>query len=348
MAFPTLHMGLIAWDDGDDPYDYSQLANNFAAIDNHDHTEGKGKQVPSGGLADNAVTNRSIAPSAVTGDKVLDGTIGESELGDNSVGPRHIQTSGVGPTELADGAVEFKHLSKNVSEIGDIKMWYRPNASIPLPTGWVVIDGRPWSSVPNAWGLTSGNMPDFRDRVPVGATTDGSLTDIGMTGGSNTVNLQHTHTANAHTHTVSDHSHTIPNHTHTVPDHLHGIGFDGSHSHTVSGGSNFYTNAHGRFDGNFTFKDTSNNNHDTSFSHTYIAGRDVAAIAPIDSAGSHNHGGATAGSGAFATTGWSGTTGAAGALSTGVQSDTGMSSSLSTAVSVRNAYVGVLFLMRVQ
>lgn len=346
MAFPTLNMGLIAWDLGDDPYDYHQLSNNFAAIDGHTHEAGKGKQVPSGGLANASVINSKLAPNSVASSNIIDGAVGPSDLANDSVRAQHILDGSVGASEIANASVEFRHLSKDVSEIGDIKMWYRPNASIPLPTGWVPIDGRPWSSVPNAWGLTSGNMPNFLDRVPVGASTSGATMDIGQLAGSMTANLTHTHTSNPHTHVVSDHSHTIPSHTHTIPDHAHGIGFDGLHGHTVSGGSSFFTNQHGRFDGNFTFKDTSNNNHNTSFSHTYIAGRDVAAIAPIDTAGGHSHGGTTLGwSGTTGSA--SGTTGAAGALSTTSQSDTGMTDALGS-TSVRNASVGVLFLMRVQ
>lgn len=72
-------------------------------------------------------------------------------------------------------------------------------------------------------------------RVPVGVSTlETEFETVEKTGGTTTVNLQHSHTVNNHTHGMS-HSHTVDSHTHgmshshTVDNHTHGM----SHSHTV-------------------------------------------------------------------------------------------------------------------
>lgn len=45
------NMGLVKWDSINDYFSHVQLAANFSALDEHDHTAGKGKPVAYGGLA---------------------------------------------------------------------------------------------------------------------------------------------------------------------------------------------------------------------------------------------------------------------------------------------------------
>lgn len=101
-------------------------------------------------------------------------------------------------------------------------------------------------------GSTTFNLPDLRQRFPLGKAASGTGSTLGGTGG----NIDHTHTGPSHTHTVashthgmqnhthtnSDHSHTQPTHIHVLPGHFHsaaGAGADiaistsGSHSHGV-------------------------------------------------------------------------------------------------------------------
>jgi hypothetical protein len=89
--FTTNYMGLVAWDQGSDPYDHSQLANNFQALDGHDHTVGKGRQIPSAGLQDGSITSAKIAGNAITPDKIPDGSLTQAEFAANSVGTAQIQ-----------------------------------------------------------------------------------------------------------------------------------------------------------------------------------------------------------------------------------------------------------------
>lgn len=61
MAFTTAKMGLRVWNLITDLYDHSQLADNWAKVDYHDHSPGKGVQVPTEGIADSAITSVKLA-----------------------------------------------------------------------------------------------------------------------------------------------------------------------------------------------------------------------------------------------------------------------------------------------
>lgn len=80
MANTLSNMGLKQWNLSDDRFAYIELADNFAAIDQHDHTVGHGVQIPSAGLASGAVTNAKLASGAVDSTKILSGTIQDSNL----------------------------------------------------------------------------------------------------------------------------------------------------------------------------------------------------------------------------------------------------------------------------
>lgn len=121
---------------------------------------------------------------------------------------------------------------------GDIKL----SAGATLQDGWLWCDGAAvsredyadlFTAIGTAYGAGNGtttfNVPDLRDRVPVGKSGTKAL---GATGGAETHTLvasempTHTHDHD-HTHTMA-HTHGI-DHTHTMA-HTHDI----SHTHTVS------------------------------------------------------------------------------------------------------------------
>lgn len=327
--FTTSFMGLLAWDQGLDAYDHAQLANNFIAIDAHDHTTGRGRQIPSAGIQDGAITGAKIAANAVTPDKIPDGSLTQQELAVGSVGAPQIIDGSVATAEIANGAVTFAKLDPSVIPIGTVIMWYRPNGTVAIPSGWEILDGRTWVSVPNAWGIAAGSIPDFRNRFPLGAALSGTGSnstdppDIGQIGGAMSVSLAHTH--------------VVAGHTHTIPDHTHPIGSDGDHRHL------FPTTV---WDGNGNpVSFTATHLHQRSTAVPSAAGSRQSLYVPDNNrndyygtdvevqmslAGAHSHGGGTAGSGAFPTTSATSTT----------------DSQLGTAVT-RPQFVGLLFLIRV-
>lgn len=75
------------------------------------------------------------------------------------------------------------------------------------------------------------NIPDMRQRFPLGKATSGTGASLGDSGGG----IDHTHVGAAHTHTMPTHIHTMPTHIHQVPSHNHtnpGTSSEGAHNHS--------------------------------------------------------------------------------------------------------------------
>lgn len=81
----TILAGLVKWDQLTDPYDNAQLANNFTLIDQHDHTSGKGTQIPTGGIADSAITSVKIADGTIVSGDIANSTIANAKLANSSI-----------------------------------------------------------------------------------------------------------------------------------------------------------------------------------------------------------------------------------------------------------------------
>lgn len=199
----TPNMGLTKWDLSSDPYDHTQLANNFSAIDVHDHTAGKGVQVPTGGIANLAITTAKLA----------DGSVTAAKLGASAVSSAALDQ-------------EFIH------PLGSLLLWWRPNLSTSLPSGWVIAMGQSLLAANhNFAGGGTIVLPDYRNSVPLGAdvsgTGSGTATPpaIGDVGGSHTAALGHTHTVANHTHTIADDTVVVNSagglSTNSVADHTH-------------------------------------------------------------------------------------------------------------------------------
>lgn len=105
MAFTSAKMGLRIWNLLTDLYDHVQLADNWAKVDYHDHSPGKGVQIPTEGLADGAVTgpklSTAIDPSgAYTSYKSL--KMGAAQItGSTATGTYGMNESMVSVTPLA-------------------------------------------------------------------------------------------------------------------------------------------------------------------------------------------------------------------------------------------------------
>lgn len=89
----TPSMGLKRWDQPNDVFSYVELSDNFNLLDLHDHTSSKGVQIPTGGLANLAVTNTKIANDAVDASKIATGAVGSTELASSIVDAIKLDTT---------------------------------------------------------------------------------------------------------------------------------------------------------------------------------------------------------------------------------------------------------------
>lgn len=111
MAQDTPNMGLRQWNLATDFFDYAQLSANWDKVDQHDHSTGKGTQIPTGGIANLAVTGPKIAANAVDATKILDGSVGTAEVADGAIATAKLADSSVTTAKLADANVTTAKLA---------------------------------------------------------------------------------------------------------------------------------------------------------------------------------------------------------------------------------------------
>jgi microcystin-dependent protein len=155
---------------------------------------------------------------------------------------------------------------------------------------WLKCDGRAvsrttyatlFSIITTTFGIGDGvstfNIPNFIDTVPVGA---GGLVGVGGAVGSNTsTNLSHNHVVFGHDHGVDSHSHGTNSHSHTVNGHTHDDGSltIGSHNHgSTSGGSTTTSNIFASSDDDRSYA-SSGHQHDTGNSSPGVTGNTGSA-----------------------------------------------------------------------
>lgn len=148
------NMGLVKWDSINDFFSHEQLAANFAALDAHDHTLGKGKQIPLGGLAEQSVgpdnlteevytqfgehlgpesiLTANIKDGAINSAKILNGTVKDEDLlsPNNSTYRQLLRTTGT----LVNDATAGGYM------IGSEKAWASGSASSELSFPYIYFD----------------------------------------------------------------------------------------------------------------------------------------------------------------------------------------------------------------
>lgn len=158
---------------------------------------------------------------------------------------------------------------RQVTQIGQVIDWWRPAATVPLPSGFEICDGRQILAANHDFpGVANINLPDLRNKMVLGANSanaDGSggtasdvataAPGIGGTGGSMTKNLQHSHDLSNHTHDLGNHTHDLSNHTHTIA-HTHDLS---NHTHTIAHTHSVNVPAH--YHGKGTLNITSSGGH---------------------------------------------------------------------------------------
>lgn len=276
-------MGLTAWTESDDPYSHVQFATNWNLVDLHDHTSGKGKQIPTAGIVDRAVTKAKLAEPAVDTFNYYDNSITAEKLADS--------------------------LLAALLPLGLVYHFWRPSGSTDVVWGagrasgklFELCDGR--TIVASDHDLAGGGsitLPNLIDRFAYG----GVAANVNVTGGSSTAAMAHSHTVNAHSHTVASHAHTVGAHSHSIAGDLS----VGAHTHTFVGGLTAHSRRNVPITGDgatnpLQFTDVAANVRTFSLQSLYIAGFNAASnggtydeAAPMDAAGaigSHSHGAAT-------------------------------------------------------
>lgn len=117
-----------------------------------------------------------------------------------------------------------------------------PYAGANAPVGYLLADGsaksrttysKLFAVIGTTYGAGDGsttfNLPDLRQRFPLGKAASGTGATLGGTGGA----IDHVHTGPSHTHTGPSHTHTI-SHTHQVDPPNTATTAAGTHDHGVS------------------------------------------------------------------------------------------------------------------
>lgn len=284
-------MGLTVWDTKDDDFDFAQLEANWKAIDTHDHSLGNGVQINTAGLANGSVTTGKLANQAVGNAQIAANAIATAQVQDGAITNAKLAGGIVHGTAIPDGAVTYPMLEATVLPLGTVIMWWRAAGSNATPGGgWEICDGRPWSGITNALGLSTGNIPNLVNGFARGS----SMANIGVAGGSATVNTAHAHSVN--------------NHAHVMPQHWHGIANDGAHYHTVANGKQLWARINA-FDDGLTVVDYGGVQRRNHFQSLFIpnfleGGPEAQKPVPnngMDPVPPHQHGGLTTVSNLFST-----------------------------------------------
>lgn len=80
MSVTTTNMALTSWNLASDTFQRAQLHANWLVVDAHDHTTGKGVQIPTAGIANGAVTGAKIAASTIGASNIAAASIPDASL----------------------------------------------------------------------------------------------------------------------------------------------------------------------------------------------------------------------------------------------------------------------------
>src|SRR5687768_16824985 len=107
----TPNMGLKAWDLDTDPYSAQDLVNNAIAIDQHNHTPGKGAPLVLDSIP--VLDSNKLGPCSVTRVQICDGEVINSKLASPAVKANNIYDDAVTQSKIADNAVGGDQIAPN-------------------------------------------------------------------------------------------------------------------------------------------------------------------------------------------------------------------------------------------
>lgn len=120
MAGSTPNMGLRQWNLSTDFFEYGNLSANWTKLDLHDHTTGKGLQIPTAGLQNLAVTQAKIADLAVIQAKIALLAVGTGQLQDDAVTAAKLADNAVLAANILDGVVNSAKIQDGTIALGDL------------------------------------------------------------------------------------------------------------------------------------------------------------------------------------------------------------------------------------
>jgi hypothetical protein len=115
MSTTTSNMGLLIPESGDTDYP-SSASTSLTSIDAHDHTTGKGVQIPTAGVVDSAITAIKIATNAVTTVKILDANVTKAKLA--ALGQQISSSDSGSFTDTSGTDVDVTNLSVSITTTG--------------------------------------------------------------------------------------------------------------------------------------------------------------------------------------------------------------------------------------
>jgi len=193
MAQTTPNLGLTVWNLRTDPYDSGQLAQNFIAIDQHDHSNGKGAPIDAtNAILNGSITGAKLASPAVGTGNIADYAVTSNKLANNSVTTSTITDLNVTGTKIADGTITRSKLTSiytstvPVSPTSGDEIYYDTGSSGPVwhlrhnGSRWDFLGGAPSSSYVNGSvqilaNDDGGTSPDYPINTGTGGTTLPSL-----------------------------------------------------------------------------------------------------------------------------------------------------------------------------
>lgn len=180
-------------------------------------------QVTADKLGTDAVISSKIGDDAVLAAHIADAQIVAAHLTDNSVTERTLDVidtpanNDVLTFDAPSGRMEWQAMaaiSAGTALVGSIMLYGATSMTAANAAGWYRCDGSPASRTTYATlfgvigttfgagdGSTTFNLPDLRNRVPVGA---GSLYTLGTAVGAATVDISHAHSTPNHAHSGAD------------------------------------------------------------------------------------------------------------------------------------------------
>lgn len=80
MPITTVNMGLTSWSSLTDVFSHTALSANWTALDLHDHSAGKGVQIPQGGIGDGSISRSKVQPLAIDVGRIDDAAVTDAKL----------------------------------------------------------------------------------------------------------------------------------------------------------------------------------------------------------------------------------------------------------------------------